>query len=346
MGKRVLRRLFTEAPAVVVWVVAAAALGCAVPSGPVPTASLEDVVAESRPRNAAVEDLNAKLFASVQGAPEYQDYILHQGDLITVSVFEAPELNTETRIGARGFATLPLLGPVELAGRTTSEAERFIEDRYRQKYLQNPHVTIFLKEQFGGKITVLGAVEKSGSYDYPARQSLLDVLALAGGLSDKAGRMVQLRRKVENQDRPETFLIDLEQLIEEGRAELNLTVLPGDVIFVPEAGMVYVDGAVRKPGAYPIKKEMTVQEAIVQAGGLSKTADEGDIKLVRYREDGSREVVKLSLQAMRQGKASQVTVRDRDVVFVETSTLQAMVYGLRLNLGMGLVGIGYTPPPQ
>lgn len=326
--------------------VLAAALGCAASSGPAPTATLDEVVAKTAPKKAAVDDLNAKLFASVQGAPEFQDYVLHQGDLITVSIFEAPELNTETRIGARGFATLPLLGPVELAGRTTSDAERHIEELYRQKYLQNPHVTIFLKEQFGGKITILGAVQKSGSYDYPARQNLLDVLALAGGLSEKAGRMVQLRRKVEDRDRPETYLIDLEQLIEEGRAELNMAVLPGDVIFVPEAGMVYVDGAVRKPGAYPIKKEMTVQEAIVQAGGLAKTADEGDIKLVRYQDDGSREVVKLALKDIQQGKAQQVTVQDRDVIFVETSTLQAMVYGLRLNLGMGLVGIGYTPANQ
>jgi polysaccharide export outer membrane protein len=189
-------------------------------------------------------------------------------------------------------------------------------------------------------------VEKSGSFDYPARQRLLDALALAGGLSETAGRTVQIRRKGENPERPDTYLVDLDQLIEEGHSELNLEILPGDVIFVPEARMVYVDGAVREPGAYPIRREMTVQQAIVEAGGLRTTASEGNIKLVRYMPGGSREVVQLSLNDIQNGKAQEMTVRDRDVVFVETSTFEAMIYGLRLNLGMGLMGIGYSPPPQ
>jgi polysaccharide export outer membrane protein len=331
------------------WALIAAAViglyGCTM-GGLKPTTTLDAVMAQTDPESAAIKDLNAKLFASAGGVPEFQDYILNEGDLIQVSVFEAPELNTEVRIGARGFVTLPLLGSVEVKGLTTVNAEQLIEDLYREKYLQDPHVSIFVKERFGGKITVLGSVEESGSFDYPARQRLLDALALAGGLSETAGRTVQIRRKGENPERPDTYLVDLDQLIEEGHSELNLEILPGDVIFVPEARMVYVDGAVREPGAYPIRREMTVQQAIVEAGGLRTTASEGNIKLVRYMPGGSREVVQLSLNDIQNGKAQEMTVRDRDVVFVETSTFEAMIYGLRLNLGMGLMGIGYSPPPQ
>ena len=68
----------------------------------------------------------------------------------------------------------------------------------------------------------------------------------------------------------------------------------GDVIYVPEAGTVYVDGAVKKPGSYPIKKQMSINEAIAAAGGLTMSANQDDVKLVRYMEGGRREVVQLT----------------------------------------------------
>ncbi len=346
-GTQDVRRVWHGMTALVLAGALLASWGCASSgAGPKVTTTVEELMAKTKPENEQIKELNAKLFSSVSGSPQFEDYILNEGDLIQVSVFESKDLNTEARIGARGFVTLPLLGPVKLKGLTTRDAEQLIENLYREKYLQDPHVSIFVKEQMGGKITILGSVNKSGSFDYPSRQRLLDVLALSGGLSDKAGRTVQIRRKGENPERPDTYLIDLEELIEQGRAELNIEIYPGDVIFVPEAGMVYVDGAVGKPGAYPIKKQMTVHEAIVAAGGLRPTASQGDIKLIRYMPGGAREVVKLSLNDIQSGRAQEMTVQDRDVVFVETSTLEALVYGLRLNLGMGLVGIGYTPPPH
>ena len=184
-------------------------------------------------------------------------------------MFEADELKAETRVSSRGFVSLALIGPVEVRGLTTREAEQKVEDLYRQKYLQNPHLSIFVKEQLGGKITLLGAVKSPGSIPYLTRQRLLDVLATAGGLSDKAGRTVQVRRANEDPSlQPMTFMIDLDELIKEGSEEMNLEIKRGDVIFVPEAGMIYVDGAVKKPGNYPITQVMTVQEAIVTAGGV------------------------------------------------------------------------------
>ncbi len=311
-----------------------------------PTTSLEEVLSEQEQRQAEVKELNRALFASVESAPSYEDYLIGEGDLLSVSIFEAPELNTEARVSARGYITLPLLGPVEIKGLTASEAEQKIEDLYRRKYLQDPHVTIFVKEQYAAKITLLGAVNKPGTYDYPSRQRLLDVLAMCGGLSDKAGKIVQVRRKIKGKDRPEVYLVDLDELIRKGRAELNIPIYGGDVIFVPEGGVVYVDGAVRKPGMYPIKGRMTVQEAIIAAGGFSSIADESSIKLIRVDDRGKREVLKISLNELQQGKARDLFVQDRDVVFVETNEIEALFYGLRLNLGMGLVGLGYMPPPH
>lgn len=322
-------------------------IACAGPQGLKPNAKIEDVIAKQESEKGKSDEMNRMIFSSVKSAPQYQDYIISEGDLIAVSVFQAPELNTEARVSARGQIVLPLLGSVSVKGLTARELEQRIEGLYRAKYLRDPHVTVFLKEQFAAKVTVLGSVVKPGTYDYPARQRLLDVLAMAGGLSEKAGTLIQVRRAVvDKESLPEVLFIDLEELVKRGRDELNIPIGGGDVIFVPEAGVVYVDGAVRKPGVYPIKGRMTLHEAIIAAGGFSTVADESSIKLIREDEGSKREVVSLTLQDIQNGKAKELVVKDRDVVFVETSKMEALLYGLRLNLGMGLFGIGYTPPPQ
>ncbi|GLI36423.1 polysaccharide biosynthesis/export family protein [Desulforhabdus amnigena] len=315
-------------------------------SGPKPTATLDEVIAKESGSQQEIREINTKLFASVSAAPQPKDYLLGEGDLIQIDVFEAQELKTETRVGARGFVTLPLIGPVELKGLTSREAEQKIEDLYRRKYLQNPHVSVFVKEQVSGKITLLGALNKPGTYSYLTRQHLLDVLAMGEGLSDKAGRTVQVRRTEENSPQPITYMVDLDALIKNGQSEMNLEIKGGDVVYVPEAGMVYVDGAVRKPGNYPIKTAMSLPEAIAAAGGFSTTADEGNIKLVRSNENGNREVVQLSIKDLRQDTKENLEVKDRDVIFVETSKVDALLYGLRLNIGGGIFGVGYQPPPQ
>jgi len=323
---------------------AAAVAGCGTPKGPPPTANVEVLLADESGSRREISEINQKLLASVSTAPNLRDYVLGEGDLIQVTVFEAEELKTEARVGSRGFITLPLLGPVQIKGLTTREAEQRIEDLYKRKYLQNPHVSIFVKEQLAGKITLLGAVKNPGAVPYLTRQRLLDSLAGVGGLSEKAGKMVQVRRPNDDPKlQPMVFMIDLDEIIKQGNTDLNIEIQRGDVIFVPEAGTIYVDGAVKKPGNYSISQSTTVQEAIVMAGGFSLTADEGNIKLVRVMPSGKREVVKLSISDIQQGSAHSMSVKDRDVLFVETNTPKALLYGLRLNLGGGLFGIGYDP---
>ncbi len=318
--------------------------GCAVATGPKPTAKLEDVLARETTSQQEIKSINDQLFASVAGPTEPKDYVLRTGDLLWITVFEAQELNTQARTGSSGTITLPLLGSLEVVGLTIREAARKIEDLYRAKYLQDPHVNIFVQEQHGRKITVVGAVKKPGTFEFPARRNLLDALALAEGLDEKAGRTIQVRRVADRPDNPNIFLVDLEELVKKGRTDLNMEIQGGDVIFVPEAGVVYVDGAVRKPGAYPIKKQMSVREAIVSAGGAASTAKLGDIKLVRFMGDGKREVIQLSVEGVNKGSTQTIEVQDRDVVFVETDSIKAFIYGLTIGGPYG--SIGYHPPAQ
>ncbi|MCF8106264.1 MAG: polysaccharide export protein [Desulfohalobiaceae bacterium] len=322
------------------------ALGCA-SSGPNSTKNLDQLLLEQGAQKQEIEELNDQLFATAGGATQFSEALLGPGDLIKVNVFDADKLCTEARVGARGKITLPLLGAIEVQGLTTEEAEEHIENLYAQDYLQDPNVTVFVKEQYGSKISVLGSVEKPGTFDYFGRQRLLDVLAMAGGLKENAGRQVHIRRSSDGDSlKPEKYLVDMHKLIREGNSSLNLVIKGGDVVYVPEAGTVYVDGAVRKPGNYSIQEGMTAQEAIVAAGGFSSIADQKEIKLVRLTDSGQKEIVALDEDDLQKGAAAQIEVQDRDVVFVETDAMKSFFYGLRLNIGSGLLGMGYSPPSR
>ncbi len=262
--------------------------GCGVRKGPEPNAKLDDMVAQDSESRQEVKAINEKLFASVRGTPTLKDYVIGEGDLLQISVFEAQELKTEGRVGARGFVSLPLVGAVQVKELTTQEAEQKIESLYRTKYLRNPHVNIFVKEQVSGKITLMGSFKKTGTFPYLARQNLFECMAVGEGLTDTSGKMVQVRRGSRDADRPTTLLIDLDELTKGGGEDLNIEIKSGDVIYVPEAGMVYVDGAVRKPGNYAIKKKMGVPEAIVRRVDLLPTRMRAPSNWSGPRRTGSR----------------------------------------------------------
>ena len=313
-------------------------------SGPPPNTTLNTILAREDAEQSKVEQLNQKIMAPGERLWHNPDYTITAGDLLTVTVFEAPELQTESRVTENGTIKLPLLDAITVKGLTEHKAEEKIANAYRADYLEDPHVSVKIKERHGGKITVAGAVQKPGVYDCFSQWRVLDALALAGGLSEQAGQTVQIRRSSLESKDENIFIIDLDPLINGGRADLNIEIQRGDSIFVPQAGVVYVDGAVQKPGNYLIKQAMTVQEAIVAAGGFHSTADQGAIKLVRYAENHKREVIQLSGKNVEEDSANDIAVKDRDIIFVETNRLAAMIYGLRLNFGF--FGFGYRPPER
>lgn len=313
-------------------------------SGPQPNSNLNDVLAKESVVQGKVDELNHKILASAVTSSQPQDYVIAEGDLLDMTVFEAQELATEARVSATGTVTLPLLGAVEVKGLTLRQAEQKVANAYRAEYLEDPHVSLFVKEQQGGKVTVTGAVQKPGAYDCFSQQRVLDVLAIAGGLSEKAGRTVQVRRNTQDSNGDSVFLIDLDELVKGGRSDLNIQIQRGDTIFVPEAGVVYVDGAVLHPGNYPIRQAMTVREAIVAAGGFHSTADQNAIKLVHYAGNGKREVIQLSGTNVDKDSANSIEVSDRDIIFVESNKLASLIYGLHLNFGFA--GFGYSPPAR
>ncbi len=113
-------------------------------------------------------------------------YQIAAGDVIDVGIFQAPNLNRTVEVDGAGNVVLPLVGAVSVAGRTVRQAEGEIAKRYAARYLQNPDVTIFVKDAVGQRVTVDGSVKKTGFIIAKANTSLLNVIAESGGVTDTA----------------------------------------------------------------------------------------------------------------------------------------------------------------
>jgi polysaccharide export outer membrane protein len=285
-----------------------------------------------------IYERNQKLFASAGGQEDPADFLLGPGDLIQVNIFEAEELDTEVRVSSRGYVTLPMLGHVKVEDMTVREAEVMIEDRYRKSYIKDPHVSIFVKENYSQRVTVVGQVKNPGTYDYPTKQRLLDVLVLAGGLTEKAGRMAQVRKLDAARGDKQVILVDLRELIDEGQAILNVEINGGDVVFVPEAGMFFVDGAVRRPGSYPLRRQTTLIEAVQTAGGLLPWADEQEVFLLRFFENGEKKKLKIN---MAEFTGEEIYIQDRDLIVANASTWGKIKHGAGIWIGVPGFG-GFT----
>ncbi len=290
-----------------------------------------------------IRSLNQQILAAAQVNTAAGDYLLGPGDLLDIKVFESEELSTTVRVSSRGFVTLPLLNQVSVEGFSSREAEKTIEDLYKVSYLKDPHVSIFVKEHVSQRITLVGEFEKPGTYDYYTKMRLLGVLAMGGGLSEMAGTTVQIRRVggAKNGE-SQLLVVDLDKLIRDGQSELNIEILGSDVIFVPEAGTFLVEGAVRKPGAYPINKSLNVREAIGVAGGFKPYAIPNKITLIRYNEDsGMPEIKDIDFATDDYGS---MFMKDGDVLLALSDGWRKFVNGAGFRAGLPWFGVGYENP--
>jgi polysaccharide biosynthesis/export protein len=292
-----------------------------------------------------INEFNQLMFAATDISSDRGDYLLGPGDLIEIRVFEAEKLNTTVRLSSRGEVSLPFLGEVSLKGMTAAEAERLIEDKYRESYIRDPHVSIFVREHFSQRVTVVGQVKNPGTYDYPSRLRLLDAIVLAGGLNEKAGNEVHVRRVSggAGEDGIQNVVVDLERLVKEGRTELNITINGGDVIFIPEAGLFYVDGAVRRPGEYRIRGNMTLREAVLSAGGLAGYAKPSKTLLLRRTATGSRTEVEIDLE---DADVIEDIVADGDIIYVNSSFWGKVLHGGGVNIGIPGMGVSFHDPEK
>jgi protein involved in polysaccharide export with SLBB domain len=157
------------------------------------------------PRAEAVVPQQAPPSAVAPQAPSstLDNYILSPNDIVLVKVFEDPDLDSQHRISQDGTINFPLVGVVQISGRTVTQAASTIRDRLLKGYLRNPQVRVNVIQYASRRITVLGQVQKPGSYVLPneERIDLLQAIAMAGGFTRMAdeGRVL-VRRNVNGVD--------------------------------------------------------------------------------------------------------------------------------------------------
>ena len=279
------------------------------------------------------------------GMGESGDYLLGPGDLLSIKVLETEDLDTEVRVSSRGIVNVPLIGDVNVLNMTAAEAEQLIENMYKKEYLHDPHVAVYIKEHLSKQITLVGAVNNPGTYDYVAQRRLLDVLAIGNGLTEKAGSFAYVTRKDHKSGKSFNYMVNIDDLVKSGNMTYNHVILGGDVIFIPESGQCFVDGAVRKPGTYPLATNMTITEAIAQAGGLASYADTDSIKLIRFMGRGKeRQVVSLSYSDLQAGVGDTLMLKDQDIIFAESSASGKLFSGAGFTLGFMGTGVSYRNP--
>jgi len=247
------------------------------------------------------------------------EYRIGPKDLLEISVFGLDDLNTTVRVSEEGKITLPLLGEVKVQGLTKTEVEKELARLLEKKYLQNPQVTVFIKEYQSKRVSILGAVQNPGPYELLGRQTLLQIISEAGGMTEDAGETIIIIRQLADGS-SKTLRIPAEELIVKGDAKLNIVLQPGDIINIPVDKIVhvYVFGQVRNPGALAVKRSHipTLLQAIAQAGGFGERASKGGVLIKRINKEGQEIQIKVNVKDIIKGKKKDIQLQENDVVFV------------------------------
>jgi polysaccharide export outer membrane protein len=248
--------------------------------------------------------------------------VIGSGDLINVTMFNAPELSGHFRVDHRGDVEMPLLTtPIHVAGLTAEQAAKTIKAQYVQADIlvsAGSDPTVFIEEYANQGITVSGEVKNPGVYPAFGVKMLNDVVTAAGGPTQLAQSRVIITRHSDPQH-PVTLAYNIDV---RPRMAPEEQIFPGDTISVPRAGIVYVLGAVNKSGGYVLDghDEVTAQKAVALAGGTGRAPAMNRAQLVRNMDDGRKLMITVPLDQILKGKAPDIFLRNGDILYVPTST--------------------------
>lgn len=312
------------------------------------------------------------------------DYIIGRGDVLSVEVFDVAELTRDVRVSQTGSIGLPLV-PVRLqvSGLTEIQAQQKIAEILESNGLvSHPQVTVSVKEKKGKPITVLGAVVHPMVYEAERPVTLLEVLAQAGGIANDAGDTVIVNRPDSTQngesEAPEggseqaasagatdaaassattenipppltnTITVSLNELLETGDTRNNIPLHGGDIVTVPHAGIVYVLGAVVRPGGFVVsndREQLSTLKALALAGGLNATARRHQAVIIRKDSAGQQHQVMVDLGKVLKQETEDVKLQASDVLYVpqsgsRTALLRAAEVGLGIGTAVAIFRIG------
>lgn len=323
-------------------------------------------LAQEPPVAAGVESVSASKEPAAPAMPTEAlgrhavDYTVSPEDLLDIYLLDVPEVTRTYRVSSNGFLTLPLLPePIAVAGLTLNELSSLIAKKFRDAgMLNNAQVTVSLKETRLHTVIVSGSVKRPQVYPVYGPTRLLDILIQAGGLADEAGNEAIIARglvgaraqageggqavEADPSAREQTLTVNVRKLVEAGDDKTNILLYPGDRVTVQRAELVYVLGAVARPGGYTIKdprEQITVLKALAMAGDMTGVAKRSRVAVLRKDPavpEGKRQEIAVNIKAMLHGQLADVKLQADDILYVpESSSLKAMRQALATGIGAG-----------
>ena len=306
----------------------------------------------------SVAQMNERIAQLAQASDVKQgDYVIGSGDLLTIDVFDVPELSRDVRVNETGYISLPLMpSKIRAQGLTPYQLQDKLAELLQTNGLvSTPQVTVSVKEQHSEPITVIGSVKNPMVIQALRTTTLLQALSQAGGISDDAGTTVIITRNGSGDPQAaqaaeasdpatsaaaQTFTIGLADLLQSGDSRFNIPLIGGDVVSVPRAGIIYVVGAVQRPGGFVLQNDldhMTMLKMLSLAGGTTNTAKLKSAVILRKNLDtGKRDQVPVDLKKVMTLKSQDIQLEANDILYVPDSA------GLRALHRTGDVAIGLT----
>ncbi len=266
-----------------------------------------------------------------RGAPA--DYRLGANDLLAVAVYDFPDLSRDVRVSEEGQISLPLLPrPIQAAGRTRKEVEQAIAVALQARGIVNaPQVTVFIKEYRGRVVTLVGAFRAPMAYSLMGPTPLLELISRAGGLNDDAAEELTITNAAGSHKIPIRALL-------EGEPVANLMLQGGETVHVPRAGIIYVVGAVKRPGGFVLRSQqpLTVVKALALAEDTKATAARSKAVIIRSPNGRTKQEIPIDLKRVLARQAEDPVLQANDVLFVpDSSGKKAIFRGIESAIGIG-----------
>lgn len=279
-----------------------------------------------------------------------EDYALGPGDQVIIHAVDLEEVGDKPfRVDMAGEINVPLAGHILVAGHTVQQLEAELIQRLKAEVI-NPKVTVFISEYQSQPVSVLGAVNKPGVYQVQGRKTLLEVLSEANGLRNDAGNSIKITRQKEygtiplasaKEDVSGAFTVaevSVKSLMDAKNPADNILIRPNDTVSVPRAELVYVVGAVRRPGGFVLTEKETISalQAISLAEGLESVSAPNCARILRKGAGGERTEIPVDLKQVLAGKTPDVALQANDILFIPISAARsALLRGLEAAVQMG-----------
>jgi polysaccharide biosynthesis/export protein len=318
----------------------------------------------SNPKSIGVAETNDRISQLALASDVKQgDYLIGSGDLLAIEVFDVPELSRDVRVNETGYISLPLMPSKVRAGGLTAFQlqDKLAELLQTNGLVSTPQVSVSLKEQHSQPITVIGAVKTPMVIQALRKTTLLQALSQAGGIGDDAGSTVIVTRPAPDvtdlsapvdpsaPSAPQTFTINLADVLESADSRFNIPLMGGDVVSVPRAGIIYAVGAVVRPGGFLMQNDldrMTMLKILSLAGGTTNTAKVKNAVIFRKNlSTGKRDQVPVDLSKVMHLKSQDVQMEANDILFVpDSNSLKALHragdLAVSLTTGIAVVAAG------